>query len=71
MTFFKNIYLMTAGTSISQIIIIFCSPVLTRLYPPEAFGVYKIFVSITAILTVVANLRYELAIVLPEKKLKP
>lgn len=68
MTIFKNIYLMIAGTSLSQIIIVFSSPVLTRLYPPESFGVFKIFVSTVAVLSVIANLRYELAIVLPEKK---
>ena len=53
----------------AQFILIICSPILTRLYSPEAFGIFTIFISITAILSVVATLRYELAIVLPEKKI--
>ena len=54
------------GTVFSQIIIIFFSPVLTRLYGPSAFGILAIFLSITSILGVIGCLRYECAIVLSE-----
>ncbi len=41
-------------------------PILTRLYHPEQFGVYSLFTSAASMLGVVAALRYEYAIVLPE-----
>lgn len=42
----------------------FASPILTRLYSPEAFGFLAIFISITSIVGVIACMRYELAIML-------
>lgn len=54
------------GTTIAQAIPIAITPILTRIYTPEDFGVLALFISITAILRVVANGRYELAIMLPE-----
>lgn len=42
------------------------APVLTRLFAPEAFGVAALFASITGIVSIVACVRYELAIMLPK-----
>ena len=42
------------------------APILTRLYAPEAFGVFALFGSITGVLGAVVCLRYEMAIMLPE-----
>ncbi|MGB9898195.1 lipopolysaccharide biosynthesis protein, partial [Thermanaerothrix sp.] len=50
-----------------QAITVLVSPVLTRLYSPEDFGVLAVYSSILGILSVVASWRYELAIPLPEK----
>ncbi|GIV70502.1 MAG: polysaccharide biosynthesis protein [Patescibacteria group bacterium] len=58
---------LVSGTTFAQALLILAAPILTRLYPPEAFGVLAIFTSITTILGVIACLRYELAITLPEK----
>lgn len=58
---------LVSGTTFAQALLILAAPVLTRLYTPEAFGVLAIFTSITTILGVIACLRYELAITLPEK----
>ena len=55
------------GTTIAQAIPIAISPILTRIYTPEDFGVFALFIAITAILGTVANGRYELAIMLPKK----
>ncbi|MEM4522378.1 MAG: oligosaccharide flippase family protein, partial [Nitrososphaeria archaeon] len=62
-----SVFTLSGGVFISQIIPILVSPILTRLYTPEDFGVFAIFVSITTILGVIVNGRYELAIMLPEK----
>jgi len=55
------------GTTIAQAIPIAISPILTRLYSPEDFGLFALFISITSIFGSIANGRYELAIMLPEK----
>lgn len=66
--FNRSVLTLVIGTSIAQAIPIIISPILTRLYSPEDLGVLSLFVAITSILGVVANARYELAIVLPEKE---
>ena len=43
------------------------SPILTRLYGPDAIGVLGVFISIVAILTPIAHLAYGYAIVLPPR----
>jgi len=43
------------------------TPVITRLYSDEMFGLYIIFSSIVIILKIITTLRFELAIVLPKK----
>lgn len=65
-TFASNVLTLVTGTTIAQIITILASPIITRLYGPEAFGLVALFTSITGILGVIVCLRYELAIMLPE-----
>lgn len=64
--FSRDVLTLVTGTTIAQIITILSSPLITRLYGPEAFGFLAIFTSITSIIGVVVCLRYELAIVLPQ-----
>ena len=56
-----------SGTTIAIIIPIAISPILTRLYTPEDFGVLALYISIATVLSVLVNGRYEMAIMLPEK----
>jgi O-antigen/teichoic acid export membrane protein len=44
------------------------TPILTRVYTPENFGIFAFFISITVILSVIVAGRYELAIMLPDEK---
>ena len=55
------------GTTIAQAIPLAVSPILTRIYSPEDFGVLALFISVTTILGAIINGRYEFAIILPEK----
>mgnify|MGYP002831781754 CR=1 FL=1 len=57
----------TMTIAIAQAIPIAISPILTRIYTPEDFGLFALFLAITNIIGSVANGRYELAIMLPEK----
>ncbi|MFA4824276.1 MAG: oligosaccharide flippase family protein [Methanoregula sp.] len=45
---------------------ILTAPFITRLFGPEAFGVWAIFGSIVSIIVVITCMRYELSIVLPK-----
>lgn len=54
------------GTGLAQAIPIAISPILTRLYTPEDFGVFAIFMASSSIAAVLVTGRYELAIILPE-----
>ncbi len=66
--FNRNVMKLTTGTTIAQAIPIAISPILTRIYTPDEFGVLALFTAITAILGSISNARYELSIVLPEKE---
>lgn len=63
----KNILTLIIGTSIAQAIPIAISPILTRIYSPEDFGIFALFVAISSILGSISSGRYELAIMLPKK----
>ena len=66
-SFLRNVVTLMTGTTFAQALLILASPILTRLYSPEAFGVFALYLSVLGILTVAACWRYELAIVLPAK----
>ena len=65
--FSRNVLTLMTGTTIAQAIPIAISPILTRLYTPEDFGVFALFIAITTIFGSIANGRYELAIMIPKK----
>lgn len=65
-SFAGDVLKLVSGTTIAQALGVLVTPLLTRLYAPEAFGTLALFTSITSIIGVVACLRYELAIMLPE-----
>ena len=62
----SNIGILATGTAAGQAIAIAVSVVTARLFTPEAFGEFALFSSIAGIFAVIATLRYDLAIVLPE-----
>lgn len=65
-SFASDVLKLVGGATIAQVLSILVAPVLSRLYAPEAFGTAAVFNSIVTILGVIACLRYELAIMLPE-----
>jgi len=66
--FSRNVLTLMTGTTIAQAIPIAISPILTRIYTPEDFGVFALFLAITGVFLVVASCRYELALMLPRKE---
>ena len=65
--FSKNVLTLMTGTTIAQTIPVAISPILTRIYTPEDFGIFAIYLAITAILGNIVSGRYELAIMIPKK----
>ena len=66
--FNKNVFTLIKGTTLAQLIVILASPILTRIYTPEDFGVFALFSSALLILGAVATGKYELALMFPRKK---
>jgi len=54
------------GAALGQLIVLAASPVVTRIYTPEDFGVLGVFSALLGILGIAVALRYELAIPLAE-----
>lgn len=65
--FARGVSVLVGGTVGAQALMVLASPILTRLYTPEDFGLLAVYASILSLFTVVASLRYELAIPLVEK----
>jgi O-antigen/teichoic acid export membrane protein len=58
---------MAIGSGLAQAIPLATMPLISRLYSPTDFGVLTTLVVIVSVLSVLATLRYELAIVLPKR----
>lgn len=68
--FIKSVIILVGGSFGAQLILVVSSPILTRLFNPEDFGVLSVFSSILTILTVFSCLRYEVGLPLPREKKK-
>lgn len=66
--FVRNVATLTLGTILAQAIPIGISPILTRLYSPEDFGILALFTSMTAIFGAISTAKYEMAIMLPKEE---
>lgn len=66
-SFLQNVAILSSGTVISQLIVIATSPLLSRMYSVESFGILSIFTSFTVFLAVLSTGRYELAVGLPKE----
>jgi len=64
--FNRNILTLMPGTIISQAIPIVFSIVLARIYAPDVFGIYFVFVSFLSIGIIIATGKFELAILIPK-----
>lgn len=65
--FVNNFKKLASGTLISQLILLFTAPFITRLYSPEDYGIYALFVAIVSIISPVTSGRYNIAMVIVKK----
>jgi len=64
--FGRHVLTLMTGTTIAQAIPIAIAPILTRIYTPEDFGVWALYMSMVSIIAIIATGRYELALMLPK-----
>ena len=64
--FLKNVTMLVGGTAFGQAILTLISPILTRLYTPEQFGVFGTYQALLGVILVLATLHYEYAVPLPD-----
>ncbi|MCC7110400.1 MAG: oligosaccharide flippase family protein [Deltaproteobacteria bacterium] len=60
-----NIARIASGGAASQLLLFAATPLLTRLYAPETFGVYAVYAGLHAIVAGLFTLKYDAAVVLP------
>ncbi|MBS4025865.1 MAG: oligosaccharide flippase family protein [Clostridia bacterium] len=63
--FWKSVAVLVSGTALAQLIGIFTTPVISRLYDPRAFGEYAILVSTAAIILSIVTLGLNSAVMVP------
>lgn len=66
--FVRSTGVLVGGTALAQALTVLALPVLTRLYSPEDFSVLAVYVAILTMISVIACLRLEIAIPLPESE---
>jgi O-antigen/teichoic acid export membrane protein len=62
-SFLKGVVAIAGGTALAQVAGVLFLPLLTRLYSPEAMGLWGLFVSLLGVASVASTLRYDVAIV--------
>lgn len=67
-SFARGVSVLVSGTVVAQALMVLVSPILTRIYTPDDFGLLAVYASVLSLFTVVASLRYQLAIPLPERE---
>jgi O-antigen/teichoic acid export membrane protein len=67
-SFVRNFFTLTSGTLVAQALPVLFSPILTRLFSPDEFGLLAIITSITAILSVISTGKYETAILIAKNQ---
>ncbi len=55
-----------SGTAVAQILTVLLSPVIARLFSPDAFGILGLFLSVVGVISANSTFRYHMAIILPE-----
>lgn len=66
-SFIRSVAVLLTGTVIAQLISFAISPILTRLYLPDEFADYNLYMRIIGFIAALATARYELSLPLPKK----
>lgn len=64
----REVLSLSGGTAGGQLILFAVSPILSRVFVPESFGIYGVFISTIGVIGSFACLRFELAIPVPTSR---
>lgn len=67
--YYRHVLILTSGTAFSQLLLVLTSPLLTRLYTPEDFGLLSVYISIVEIFVLLSSLHYEYALPLAKDEI--
>lgn len=65
--FRRSVGILAGGTAIAQALPLLALPIITRMYSPDDFAILAVFMAATQFISVIACLRLEVAIPLPEE----
>ena len=65
--FLHSVFTVAGGTAVAQAIALAALPVLTRLYPPEAYGAFVVFLAWGGFVLPLVCARFEVAVALPRR----
>ena len=65
--FILDFFTIFSGSLVAQLVSIAASPFLSRIFSPEQFGVYALYLSIVTIIGAISSWQYSNAILLPKK----
>lgn len=65
--FVKNTAVMAGGVAGSQLLLLLATPIITRLYTPQDFGILAVYIGLLGLFSVISSFRYEMAIPIVEK----
>lgn len=63
--FARSVSILTAGTAVTQVLVVLTSPLVARLYTPSDMGIFAVFGSVVGVCGGLACLRYDFAIPQP------
>lgn len=66
--FYQNVFKLSLGTSISQLLLVLSTPIISRIYSPEDYGLQGLILSYTGLFSIAASLGLEVSIVSQENK---
>jgi len=64
----RHVGVLASGSMAAQVALVATSPLLSRLFAPEAFGVFSLMLTISTIAGAVGGLCYEVAVILPRAR---
>lgn len=65
--FVSHVFALITGNGLAQVVAGVGTLILARLFAPDAFGSFALFMTIVSFLSVLGGARYELAVMLPER----
>jgi O-antigen/teichoic acid export membrane protein len=68
--FIRNVLTLISGTTLGQIVSLAIYLILSRIYTPDDFGVFALYMSILSITNITSTAKYELAVMMPKKDSK-